>query len=258
MPHDPGQYRRLRAAAMRSLAGVSAATAALGLATACASAQQTTPPGGPLSPQPPAAVGLPEQPSFLRPLPSPPAGSSQAAQPTSGGGVRAGSEFYAGGGNAAKLLGTPVSRVFPGDVQIKPGAVSPVGDSPQAIDRGMRYFVAFNCVGCHAPNGGGGMGPSLSNNVFLYGSDPAQIYLTIYQGRPRGMPAWGAMLPDNIIWDIVAYVRNISKEPLQTWGRTVSKDSPQLEQVPAEYLATTDPWSATKSFSNGQKPNAAK
>ena len=36
----------------------------------------------------------------------------------------------------------------------------------QAVERGMKYFTAFNCVGCHAANGGGGMGPALSNSNF--------------------------------------------------------------------------------------------
>jgi cytochrome c oxidase cbb3-type subunit 3 len=91
----------------------------------------------------------------------------------------------------------------------------------------------------------------------MYGNEPAQIYLTIYQGRPRGMPAWGAMLPDNIIWDLVAYVRNLDKAPTTEWGKTFSKQSPQIEQVPAEFLQSSNPWSQTEAFSHGQKPNKA-
>ena len=62
-------------------------------------------------------------------------------------------------------------------------------------------------------NGGGGMGPALSKRTFTYGSAPANIYLTIVQGRPNGMPAWGSVLPSGIVWDLVAYVRSISNAP---------------------------------------------
>ena len=184
-------------------------------------------------------------------------GMPPAGQTESPNNQRVGVESYTGGITAGKLLGTPVSGLFPGNVQVNPQVKSPVGDDPQAIQRGMQYFTTFNCVGCHAPNGAGGMGPSLSGRLLIYGGEPAQIYLTIYQGRPLGMPAWGAMLPDNIIWDLVAYVRNLGRQPNQSWGETVSAQQPKIEQVPAEYFQSANPWSQTEAFSHGQKPNKA-
>ena len=58
-----------------------------------------------------------------------------------------------------------------------------------AAQRGMKYFVGFNCVGCHAANGGGGMGPALSNGSFKFGSEPAQMYNVIAHGGPQTQ--WG-------------------------------------------------------------------
>ena len=199
------------------------------------------------APQPPS--GLPNQPALL--------GMPPSGQPESQNNQMVGVESYAGGATAGKLLGTPVGGLFPGNVPVSPQLKSPVGDDPQAIQRGMKYFTMFNCVGCHAPNGAGGMGPSLSGRPLTYGAEPPQIYMTIYQGRPRGMPAWGAMLPDNIIWDLVAYVRNLGRQPKQSWGETVSAQQPKLEQVPAEYFQSANPWSQTEAFSHGQKPNKA-
>jgi cytochrome c oxidase cbb3-type subunit 3 len=197
---------------------------------------------------PPPASGSPNQPAVPGIPPGQPGNPSQQM---------VGVESYAGGTLAGKLLGTPVSGIFPGNVQVNPQVKNPVGDDPQAIQRGMHYFTVFNCVGCHAPNGAGGMGPSLSGRTLTYGADPAQIYLTIYQGRPLGMPAWGAMLPDNIIWDLVAYVGNLGRQPKEQWGETVSAQQPRIEQVPAEYFQSANPWSQTEAFSHGQKPNKA-
>jgi hypothetical protein len=51
----------------------------------------------------------------------------------------------------------------------------------------------FNCIGCHG-NGGGDIGPALMDDVWFYGSSPEQIYASLVQGRPNGMPAYGRKL----------------------------------------------------------------
>ncbi|WP_206455544.1 c-type cytochrome [Aurantimonas marina] len=157
-------------------------------------------------------------------------------------------------GGSGEIARVPVTKLFPGDVAAGPDNVSPVENDPAAVERGMLYFNQFNCVGCHAANGAGGMGPSLSNASFTYGDKPEQIFLTILQGRPNGMPTFGGMLPDEVIWDLVAYIGQISKEPSGEWGKTTSVDGFKIEQVPAEYLSTSDPWEYKTPFSYGQKP----
>lgn len=155
-----------------------------------------------------------------------------------------------------RLIQVPTNTLIPGNVAVAvPKEGHGIGDS-QAEQRGMRAFNAFNCVGCHMGNGGGGMGPALSNDFFVYGGAPENIYLTIVQGRPAGMPAWGAVLPESVVWDIVAYVKSLSREPPSGhWGTTVSADAPPaFEQVPAELQATAQPWDHTQKFSGGQKP----
>jgi cytochrome c oxidase cbb3-type subunit 3 len=151
------------------------------------------------------------------------------------------------------LVHVPVTHVYPGAIKPKIEIAVPDLDDEQRIWRGKQYYNQFNCVGCHAPHGAGGMGPSLSNKTFLYGKEPENIYLTILQGRPMGMPAWGAMLPDEIIWDIVAYVRRMAKDDAP-WGKTVSLDAFTTEQVPSGYVNTIDPWAHTEPFSFGQPP----
>jgi cytochrome c oxidase cbb3-type subunit III len=161
-----------------------------------------------------------------------------------------------GSGHPAALLAVPVTVLFPGAVAQRPPISNPVAGDPMAAQRGMQYFISFNCVGCHADNGGGGMGPALSKDAFIYGNQPENIYLTIMQGRPNGMPAWGGMLPESVIWDLVAYVQNLSDQPAAEWGTTVSRapQSPTVQQTPAELSATAKPWSQTQPFGNGRKP----
>ncbi len=82
-------------------------------------------------------------------------------------------------------------------------------DNPQAVITGMRLFGQYNCSGCHS-NGGGGMGPSLMDDEWIYGSRLEQIHQTLVEGRPNGMPAWGGKVPDEQLWQIAAYVRSMS------------------------------------------------
>jgi len=163
--------------------------------------------------------------------------------------------LQATGSGAEALLQTPIPNLFPGGARPETTLKNPVAGDPAAVQRGKTYFEGFNCVGCHAANGAGGMGRALSDNrFFLYGSEPANVFLTIVQGRPNGMPAWGGTLPAEVVWDLVAYIEEISKAPHPQWGTTISATSPSVEQVPAEFKDTANPWSYTEPSTNGQKP----
>lgn len=162
-------------------------------------------------------------------------------------------------GTAGDLLEVPMSHVTPGGVKVEAGMKNPMENDPGSAQRGKKYFTSFNCVGCHAPDGGGGMGPSLSDGASKFGDDPADIYLVISHGAPLGMPSWGASLPDNVIWDLVSYVQAMSKGSGSQWGTTASVTAglPALEQVPAEFKSEIEPWEHVEPFSHGQKPTEA-
>jgi cytochrome c oxidase cbb3-type subunit 3 len=77
------------------------------------------------------------------------------------------------------------------------------------LSEGKRLYQWFNCVGCHA-HGGGDSGPPLMDTQWRYGGEIEQIYATIQQGRPNGMPAFGGKIPEQQIWQIAGYVRSMS------------------------------------------------
>ena len=122
---------------------------------------------------------------------------------------------------AVWLLGTLAAcereaRPFSGrTTQIaKPKAVASGTDNPYngnayGVSEGKRLFSAYNCVGCHA-NGGGGMGPALMDERWIYGSADAQIFDSIFYGRANGMPAFGSRIPQSQIWMLTGYVRSLS------------------------------------------------
>lgn len=105
-------------------------------------------------------------------------------------------------------------------------------DNREAVTTGMRLFGQYNCSGCHS-NGGGGMGPSLMDDEWIYGSRLEQIHQTLVEGRPNGMPAWGGKVPDEQLWQIAAYVRSMSL-PQTLAAQTGPTPSQTPEPVPRE------------------------
>lgn len=83
------------------------------------------------------------------------------------------------------------------------------GDNAYEMSQGKRLFRWYNCGGCHA-QGGGGMGPALMDDKWIYGHEPDQIYETIMNGRPNGMPSFRGRIPEEQAWQLVAYVRSMS------------------------------------------------
>jgi cytochrome c oxidase cbb3-type subunit III len=81
-------------------------------------------------------------------------------------------------------------------------------ETAYAISQGQQLYARFNCVGCHA-HGGGGMGPPLMDDKWVYGSQPEKIFETITKGRPNGMPSFGSKIPPHQTWQLTSYVRSI-------------------------------------------------
>lgn len=91
-----------------------------------------------------------------------------------------------------------------------PPPKTPAGyeDNAYAIAQGKQLYTDFNCSTCHA-QGGGDIGPALKDDRWIYGSEPAQIYASIVEGRPNGMPSFRGRIVDDQLWKIVAYVRSL-------------------------------------------------
>ncbi|HEX3865573.1 MAG TPA: c-type cytochrome [Gemmatimonadaceae bacterium] len=100
-------------------------------------------------------------------------------------------------------------RLQPGPMIIEDSTDGPFDHNAAGTSEGQVLFEQMNCSGCHA-NGGGGMGPALMDDEWLYGSTPDQIFASIAEGRPNGMPSWKNKLTTKQIWELVAYVRSLS------------------------------------------------
>jgi cytochrome c oxidase cbb3-type subunit 3 len=78
------------------------------------------------------------------------------------------------------------------------------------LNEGKRLYTWFNCSGCHGGGGGGGSGPALMDASWRYGSDAREIARSIIDGRPNGMPAFGARLSSTQAVQLAVYLRSMS------------------------------------------------
>lgn len=86
-----------------------------------------------------------------------------------------------------------------------------------------------NCRACHGENGGGGVGPNLTDAYWLHGGKTENIAQTIAMGVPeKGMISWQAMLTPTEVGQLVAYIHSIQgtkpKDAKEPQGRLVNDE----------------------------------
>ncbi|MDX2192470.1 MAG: cbb3-type cytochrome c oxidase N-terminal domain-containing protein [Gemmatimonadales bacterium] len=92
-------------------------------------------------------------------------------------------------------------------------AILAAAQDAKAVQAGGEVF-AKNCAACHRADGGGLIGPNLTDAFWLHGGTPAAIYRTIDAGvLQKGMPAWGKMLKPEEVLGVTAYVTAMQATP---------------------------------------------
>ena len=124
----------------------------------------------------------------------------------------------------------PAGGVTPHPRNIQAGAAikadsggNPYAEQKDAVTIGESLFNRYNCDGCHGDGAAGSVGPSLADGRWRYGGTPREIYQSVYEGRPLGMPSYRAVAHEPI-WYLVSYVRSLqdtadhATSNSTTWG----------------------------------------
>lgn len=132
-----------------------------------------------------------------------------------------------GGGEAAGMdpAGNPTKTA---EAAEKGALKSPYQDDYESVaEEGHKKYMSAGCNGCHGGTGGGGMGPPLSNPVWIYGNDGDTLFRLIAlgtnglqeQGYTRKgselvvgpMPPHGNIVKSNDdMWKIIAWIWSIN------------------------------------------------
>jgi cytochrome c oxidase cbb3-type subunit 3 len=103
---------------------------------------------------------------------------------------------------------------------------NPYHGNTEAIAKGAETWATI-CTACHLPTGAGLVGPSLVDPYWKYGHSDAELFATVSEGRPLGMPAWGPQLGTEKIWQVLAYLETLPKSDTPGIG------SPEYEAAKA-------------------------
>lgn len=88
-----------------------------------------------------------------------------------------------GGSTAAPPPVVTAVGPIPGPQTASTAPANPYAADRTAMGEGRQLFVRFNCSGCHGGRAGGGMGPSLRDVDWLYGSSDEGIFSSIAEGQ---------------------------------------------------------------------------
>jgi cytochrome c oxidase cbb3-type subunit III len=87
-----------------------------------------------------------------------------------------------------------------------PAALMAVVAKADEVAEGRKIY-AGKCAACHAADGGGQIGPNLTDDAWIHGGTIDSIYATVNNGvLAKGMPAWGKLLKPDELSEVVAYV----------------------------------------------------
>jgi cytochrome c oxidase cbb3-type subunit 3 len=87
---------------------------------------------------------------------------------------------------------------------------NPFRGNAAAVAEGKQVFETI-CLACHLADGTGLVGPSLVDPYWKYGNSDPDLFQTVSEGRPLGMPPWGPQLGADKIWKVLAYVETLPK-----------------------------------------------
>jgi cytochrome c oxidase cbb3-type subunit 3 len=113
------------------------------------------------------------------------------------------------------------SHLAPGGT-LPPGATitNPHTGDTGVAKQGALLFTTMNCDGCHGGDASGWVGPNLGDGRWRYGGSDAEVFSSIYFGRPKGMPAFGGVLGSEGVWTLVTYLRSLpapADVPTESW-----------------------------------------
>jgi cytochrome c oxidase cbb3-type subunit 3 len=90
-----------------------------------------------------------------------------------------------------------------------PEALAALAADQKVVADGKQVFVTY-CAACHRPDGGGQIGPNLTDDSWIHGGTLPEIHKTVTEGvLAKGMPEWGKVLKQDQVNAVTVYVKSL-------------------------------------------------
>ena len=77
------------------------------------------------------------------------------------------------------------------------------------LSQGMQVYTTY-CAPCHRPDGGGLVGPNLTDDYWIHGASYGENLRTIINGVPeKGMLSWRGVLKPNEVQAVASYIYSL-------------------------------------------------
>ncbi|MBX3748133.1 MAG: c-type cytochrome [Verrucomicrobiae bacterium] len=106
------------------------------------------------------------------------------------------------------------------------GSMQPLND-PEVLRRGQQTYATL-CAPCHRDDGGGLVGPNLTDDYWIHGGEFTDTLRVIWDGVPdKGMVAWKGVLQPAEIHAVASYAYTLR-------GTDPPNPKPREDQAPAD------------------------
>ncbi len=101
------------------------------------------------------------------------------------------------------------ARAPKNDVPLSDSLIASFAVDAELRSAGEPVYNSY-CASCHGPDGGGLIGPNLTDDYWIHGAKPADVYRIVDVGvLDKGMPPWGKSLKPEQLRAVVAYVTSL-------------------------------------------------
>jgi cytochrome c oxidase cbb3-type subunit III len=107
--------------------------------------------------------------------------------------------------DAEMQIGDAIKTATMSKFEIDMATLTPSTDA-NALALGKKTFLTL-CAPCHRPDAGGLVGPNLTDDYWIHGSNFVDNVKTIWNGVPeKGMITWKKLLKPNEVYDVASYI----------------------------------------------------
>jgi cytochrome c oxidase cbb3-type subunit 3 len=99
---------------------------------------------------------------------------------------------------------------------------------PLILESGRQIYAKF-CAPCHRADGGGLVGPNLTDSYWIHGSNFTDNVRVIWDGVPaKGMITWKNSLKPDEIYSVASYIYTLRGAKLATPGKPPENQAPAV------------------------------